>query len=84
MRRGKQIRRHDHHQRGPRLLAEERDAEEHDRDVGRGLRHEHDERHHRGAGAERDLARARSATSRGCSSQPENQPPTRQPTPAAA
>ena len=57
MRAREQIGRQNHDQRGPRLLAEEGDAEQHDREVDRDVRDEDDERHHRRARAERDLAR---------------------------
>ena len=81
MRGGKQIGRHDHHQRRPRLLAEEGDAEQHDREVGGRMRDENDDRHHRRARAERDFSRHVSSDRPRWSSQLENQPPQRLPRP---
>src|SRR5262249_24051080 len=51
-----EVRRHHHHERGPRLLAEERETEDHDRPLDRYARDEHDDRHHRRAQAEGELA----------------------------
>ena len=44
-----QIRRQSHHERGPRLLAEEGDAEKEDDPRDGDVRHEHHARHERGA-----------------------------------
>ena len=82
---GNHVGRQNHHQRGPRLLAEEREAENENHPAdGMQLRHEHDPRHQGRAGAEREFARRSSPNMPRVSSQLESPPPTRQPTPEAA
>ena len=55
---GNHVRRQNHHERGPRLLAEKREAENENHPAdGMQLRHEHHPRHQRRARAEGELAR---------------------------